>query len=144
MLLSTHFSSLVCQLRVCLGNKYQVHGYIFFQPLPESLQCCISVVTTTAATDIPPTTGTPVPSTAAYAARPLPPGWWLDTFQEIKLQSCPDVKGSVVFFPEYLSKYILLQPSSSNAKSRPVDQILGSDLQIGSFIFGILNAVEFS
>jgi len=32
------------------------------------------VVTTTAATDMPPTTGTPVPSTATYAARPLPPG----------------------------------------------------------------------
>lgn len=33
----------------------------------------ISVVTTTAA-DIPPTAGTPVPSTATYVARPLPPG----------------------------------------------------------------------
>lgn len=32
------------------------------------------VVTTTAATDLPPTTGTPVPSTATYATRPLPPG----------------------------------------------------------------------
>ncbi|XP_027051802.1 probable RNA-binding protein 46 isoform X2 [Pocillopora verrucosa] len=40
----------------------------------QQLGVPIEVVTTTAATDIPPTTGTPVPSTAAYAARPLPPG----------------------------------------------------------------------
>ncbi|XP_022805999.1 APOBEC1 complementation factor-like isoform X2 [Stylophora pistillata] len=40
----------------------------------QQLGVPIEVVTTTAATDIPPTTGTPVPSTAAYAARTLPPG----------------------------------------------------------------------
>ncbi|KAM7451805.1 RNA-binding protein 47 [Porites harrisoni] len=39
----------------------------------QQLGIPIEVVTTTAA-DIPPTTGTPVPSTATYVARPLPPG----------------------------------------------------------------------
>lgn len=36
--------------------------------------CSFQVVTTTTATDLPSTTGPPVPSTATYAARPLPPG----------------------------------------------------------------------
>ncbi|XP_015764160.1 PREDICTED: probable RNA-binding protein 46 [Acropora digitifera] len=40
----------------------------------QQLGVPVEVVTTTTATDLPSTTGPPVPSTATYAARPLPPG----------------------------------------------------------------------
>lgn len=68
-------------------------------------------MTTTTATDLPSTTGPPVPSTATYAARPLPPGKNCDLeamltgmFKAMnRLRSGSNVQGLICFnFASYL------------------------------------------